>query len=100
MERARFRNTDGRIRIIWGLTVFEALLLLGVTYFVFLSTPGSVTLRTFITGAVVFGVYLLLGRFKAWFPGSSLKQRLTWLGQADLYRPGKDDAQPLALRRR
>jgi hypothetical protein len=90
MERARVFKTSGAIRILYGLSFWELLIMFGVSFVVmqYLHAHPVVELIAFALSMIV---SLIVQRFfQDMLKPAAATHFLTWLTQADAYHPMSD----------
>ena len=83
-----FRVDSGSVRLVFGLTVVDIALVVGVwmTLYLFWPNPFTFLFGAFVGRALVWGVRGL----RRLLPPRAWRHAIGWLGQANCYDPGYD----------
>jgi hypothetical protein len=99
MERARVYRTTGPIRILWGLTLPELIIMAAASGLVLYTVESKFYLELIAFFATLVLSFLLLRFVKMLLKPGAIKHFLTWLREDDHYAPLADtDTMPLVWR--
>lgn len=98
MEEARVYRDDGAMRILFGLSVVDLLLMAGMFIVLIKVLPLSGFLNLAVAAAAAWFGGQAVAKARTQVPTEAMVQFVLWLGQPDRYEPGPDpDARPLVF---
>jgi len=96
MEEARVYRDDGAMRILFGLSVVDLIIMAGMFIVLLKVLPLDGLLAIAVAAASAWFGGQAIARGRSHLPVEAIKQYVLWLGQPDVYEPGPDeDARPL-----
>ena len=96
MEEAQVYRDDGAMRILFGLSVIDLMVMAGIFIVLLKLLPmdGLAVIAVSLGTAWFSGQAIAKGR--SYLPTEAIQQYILWLGQPDIYEPDPDeDARPL-----
>ncbi len=96
MEEAQVYRDDGAMRILFGLSVIDLMVMAGTFIVLLKLLPlDGLAVIAVSAGSAWFGGQAV-AKARSHIPTESIRQYILWLGQPDIYEPGPDeDARPL-----
>ncbi len=96
MEEARVYRDDGAMRILFGLSVIDLLVMAGMFIILLKTLPMGGLLAIAVSAGTAWFGGQAVAKGRSHIPTEAIRQYVLWLGQPDLYEPGPDeDARPL-----
>ena len=98
MDEAEVLQTDGALRVLFGLAVTDLLIGAAVAIIGIKFLPLSGIFNLVVSAALAWAAAQASARWRRVLPFESVRQYLLWLTQPDLLEPGIDaDAKPLVI---
>ena len=96
MEEAQVYRVDGAMRILFGLSVIDLIVMAGILIVLLKLLPlDGLAVIAVSLGSAWFGGQAV-AKARSHVPVEAIRQYILWLGQPDIYKPGPDeDARPL-----
>ncbi len=96
MEEAEVFRDDGAMRILFGFTVIDLMVMAGIFIVLLKLLPLDGLLVIVVSLSIAWFGGQFLAKARSHIPAEAIKQYLMWLAQPDVYEPGPDeDARPL-----
>ncbi len=96
MEEGRTYRTDGAMRILFGLSVIDLLIVAGIFVVLIKVLPLTGFLNLTTSAGIAWFGGQAVAKSRSQISLVAITQYVMWLGQPDVYEPGPDtDARPL-----